>query len=269
MQILMPPPRPRHSSRARMRSARRRDRLLGALTAVILITAIFLLSGCFSLSRDAPPQQHYVLGGGVSDPRDAPGLVVRADEEAAPTLVGLRPPRMADYLANPYLVVRYGTHRIEFSEFHRWGEELGRGINGTLALLLGEEASGFRAVAAPWPTGAMPEYLVQLQVLRFEGVVPEDAGATGSGGRSPERDDPLPANGSSHLRVAWEIIRPRDGATVARGTTDVLEDGWTPGDHAGLVRRLDAALVTLAGDLGEALARVASEPDGGGAAAPG
>jgi len=269
MQILMPPPRPTQSRRARMRSARRRDRLLGGLTAVILITAILLLSGCFSLSRDAPPQQHYVLGAGVYDTRDTPGLVIGADEEDAPTLVGLRPPRMADYLANPFLVVRYGTHRVEFSEFHRWGEELGRGINGTLSLLLTEEAPGIRAVAAPWPTGAMPEYLVQLQVLRFEGVVPEDAGAPGSGDRSAERGASVPGSGSSHLRATWEIIRPRDGATVARGTTDVLEDGWTPGDHAGLVRRLDEALGTLAGDLAEALARVASAPDGGGGAGPG
>jgi uncharacterized protein len=268
MHILLPPPRPERSSRARARTARRRDRVLAGLAAVILVSAILLLSGCFSLSRDAPPQQHYVLGGGVSDPRDTPELVL-GDEEAASTLVGLRPPRMADYLANPFLVVRYGTHRVEFSEFHRWGEELGRGINGTLALLLSEEAPGFRAVAAPWPTGAMPEYLVQLQVLRFEGVVPEDAGAPGSGDRSAERGESVPGSGSSHLRASWEIIRPRDGATVARGTTDVLEPGWTPGDHGGLVRRLDTALATLAGDLAEALARVASEPDETGPATPG
>jgi len=269
MNILLPPPRPEGSSRARARSARRRDRILAGLAAVILISAILLLSGCFSLSRDAPPQQHYVLGGGVSDTRDTPELVIGADQDAAPTLVGLRPPRMADYLANPFLVVRYGTHRVEFSEFHRWGEELGRGINGTLALLLSEEAPGLRAVAAPWPTGAMPEYLVQLQVLRFEGVVPENAGAPGTGDRGAERGESVPGSGSSHLRASWEIIRQRDGATVARGTTDVLEPGWTPGEHGELVRRLDAAVATLAGDLAEALARVVSEPDEAGTATPG
>jgi uncharacterized protein len=245
MHILLPPPRPERSSRARGRLARRRDRLVAGLAAIVLISAILLLSGCFSLSRDAPPQQHYVLGGSVQDSRDTPGLVVGADEAAATTVVGLRPPRMADYLATPYLVVRYGTHRVEFSEFHRWGEELGRGISGTLALLLTEEAPTIRAVAAPWPTGTLPEYLVQLQVLRFEGVASEDAeGATAS------------LTGSSHLRASWEIIRPLDGTTVARGTTDVQEPGWTLGNHADLVRRLDAALGTLAGDLGEALARV-------------
>jgi uncharacterized protein len=250
MHILLPPPRPERSSRARARS-RRRDRLMAGFAAIILISAILLLSGCFSLSRGAPPQQHYVLGG---------GLVVDNDQEATPTLVGIRPPRMADYLANPYLVVRHGTHRVEFSEFHRWGEDLGRGISGTLSLLLPGEIPGIRAAAAPWPTGYLPEYLVQLHILRFEGVVPADDVAT-----TPDS----PPTGSSHLRAAWEIVRPLDGATVGRGTTDVLEPGWTPGDHAELVRRLDAALRALARELGESLARVISESAAEGVAAPG
>ncbi|CAN5806032.1 PqiC family protein [soil metagenome] len=261
MHILLPPPRPERSRRARRRAAQRSDRLVAGIAAVVLVTAILLLSGCFSLSHDAPPQQHYVLGGAAAETRDTPRLVVGAEEETAPTLVGLRPPRLADYLANPYLVVRHGTHRVEFSEFHRWGEDLGRGINGTLALLLSADAPGIRAVAAPWPTGAMPEYLVQLQVLRFEGVVPEDSGAAGSVDRVSEEGEVRSATGSTHLRAAWEIIRALDGATVARGTTDVRDSGWTVGDHAGLVQRLDEALGTLASDLAEALARVPEAGD--------
>ncbi|TVP42627.1 MAG: membrane integrity-associated transporter subunit PqiC [Gemmatimonadales bacterium] len=262
MRILLPPPRSASSRRAAGRPAAR-------LIAVLPISLSLLLSGCFSLSRDAPPQRHYVLGAGVPGTPEAPRVVTGADEEEVSTLVGLRPPRLSDYLANPYLVVRYGSHRVEFSEFHRWGEELGRGINGTLALLLSGEASGIRAVAAPWPTGAMPAYLVQLQILRFEGVVENDAGTSGLEGRGSERGGAQPGSGASHLRAAWEVIRPLDGSTVARGTTDVLEPGWTPGDHEGLVRRLDSALGTLAGELAEALARVVSETEEDGAGTPG
>ncbi|MEX2529669.1 MAG: PqiC family protein [Gemmatimonadota bacterium] len=245
MHILLPSLRPEHSRLGRRRSDRQPDRLLAGFAASALVPAILLLSGCFSLSRDAPPQQHYVLGAGATD---APELVVGTDETALPTLVGLRPPLIADYLATPYLVVRHGSHRVEFSEFHRWGEDLGRGINRTVALLLTQAAPELRGVAAPWSTGAMPAYLVQLQVLRFEGAVPEEAVATGA--------DPPPGSGSSHLEVAWEIIQPRDGATVARGSTEVIEPGWTVGDHAALVQRLDSALGILAGELAEAFDRV-------------
>jgi uncharacterized lipoprotein YmbA len=248
MHILLPPLRREYSPVGRRRSAGKPDRLLSGFAAVVVVPAIFLLSGCFSLSRDAPPQRHYVLGAGATD---APELVVGTDEAAVPTLVGLRPPLIADYLANPYLVVRHGSHRVEFSEFQRWGEELGRGINRTVALLLSQAAPGIRVVAAPWPTGAMPEYLVQLQVLRFEGLVPEGPDATESA--------TLPGSGASHLWASWEIVRPRDGATVARGTTEVLEPGWTVGDHTALVQRLDSALGILAGELAETLARVLAE----------
>jgi hypothetical protein len=87
---------------------------------------------------------------------------------------------------------------------------------------------------APWPLGEKFDYLIQLRVLQFEGLAPEE-----------------PATGPGEARVlaAWEIIRQEDGVVLARGTTDYREPGWRVDDYAGLVKLLDTGLSTLSEDL--------------------
>jgi uncharacterized protein len=203
-------------------------------TIHLLLSAILLSpTGCFSLSHSAPPQQHYVLGASGPTELSAPP----ADQPMADSsghLIGLRPPRLADYLANPFIVVRHGSHQVEFSEYHRWGEDLGRAINRTVAVRLAAVAPLHRVETAPWPGGTSPALVIQLQILRFEGVTQERSGS---------------GQGEAHLLATWEIVRPLDGAVLGRGTTEVREGGWSVGDFDGLVRLLDAGLATLAGDL--------------------
>ena len=179
-----------------------------------------------------------MLGGGgppelAAPPTDRPGADSRH-------LVGLRSPRLANYLTTPFIVVRRGSHRVEFSEYHRWGEDLGRAINRTVGVQLAALAPPHRVEVAPWPGGTSPELVIQLQVLRFEGVAQEGSGD---------------GEGVAHLLVTWEILRPLDGAVLDRGTTEVREEGWSVGDFDGLVRMLDAGLVTLARGLALSLDR--------------
>ncbi|MGD2071737.1 MAG: PqiC family protein [Gemmatimonadota bacterium] len=201
-----------------------------------LLLASILLGpwGC-SLSRHAPPQQHYVLG---ESPR--PDLPAPVADPGGP-VIGLRPPRLAAYLDNPYIVVRRASNRVGFSEFHRWGEDLARGISRAVAGHLAPRASSWRIQIAPWGSQAQPDYVVQLHVLRFEGVVPEAGEASG---------------GEAHVWATWEITRREDGALLSRGTTEVREPGWTVGDFDGLVSRLDQGLATLAQALLADLERV-------------
>lgn len=192
------------------------------------------LTGCFSLGRNPPIERQYVLGGAplVSA---APSAGRLADKT-----VGIRRLQLAPYLATPFILVRRGPHRITFSEFHRWGEDLEAGIGRALGGYLAARAP-FRVVAvAPWPLGEQFDYLVQVRILQFEGVGPE----------GPAVGD-APATGAGEVRVltAWEIIRQQDGAVLARGTTDYRQPGWQLEDFAGLVKLLDAGLGTLSADL--------------------
>jgi uncharacterized lipoprotein YmbA len=215
-------------------------------TIHLLFLAILLApAGCFSLSRSAPPQQHYVLGAGQAPESSA----TPADQPVADGdvhVIGLRQPRLADYLATPFIVVRRGSHQVEFSEYHRWGEDLGRSINRAVAgrvVAAGRTVARvppLRVEAAPWPGGTSPEHVIQVHVLRFEGVVPEDPGS---------------GEGEAHLLAAWEIFRSLDGALVGQGSTEMRAGGWSVGDFGGLVRLLDAGLDDLAEDLVTGLQR--------------
>lgn len=204
----------------------------GAVRWLTCLVVLVASAGCVSLSRGAPAPQHYVLSGGPSMGATAP-----AEDSASPA-IGLRRPQIPSYLTAPHIVVRQGVHEIGFSEFHRWGEQLGDGINRALAGHLAAEGS-FRTInVAPWTPRAVHDYVIQLSVLHFEGVVP-DPGA--------------PLEGEAHLLIMWEIIRPGDGILVARGATEHRERGWRVEDFGNLVTLLDAGLGLLAGDLAAAI----------------
>ena len=203
-----------------MRPIRRAVRLVAPLV-------LALLGGCFSLARETTPLEQYVLGGVAGDEAEAASL------DSAGPAIGVRRLDLAAYLATPEVVVRHGPHRIVLSEFHRWGEELGEGINRALAGYLVSRGGLRRIDVAPWAPATRHDYLVQVRVLHFEGVAPQ-------GGSVQE--------GEAHVLATWEIIRSGDATVVARGTTDYRESGWIVGDHASLVALLDRGVV-ISGDV--------------------
>lgn len=202
----------------------------------ILPLILISLAGCFSLGRNPPPEQHFVLGG----TRPETGAAAR---DSAPVTVGVRRLELAPYLATPFIVVRRGPHQVTYSEFERWGEDLSGGINRTVAGYLAARAPGASVEVAPWPVRMQHDYLIQLHVLRFEGRAPV-AGLVGE----------------AHLLATWEIIRPQDGAVAARGTTDYREGGWRVDDYSSLVALLDTGLGVLADDLAGGLEKLADVP---------
>lgn len=206
----------------------------------LLLASALVGSWACGLSRNAPPQQHYVLGGGTE-----PDMAAPAGEpgDSGDVVIGLRPPRLAAYLDAPFIVIRRAPHRVELSEFHRWGEELERGISRAVAGHLAAGAPSLRIEMAPWAPGVQPDYLIQIDVLHFEGVVP----------------GPDALVGEAYVQANWEILRPQDGTLVSRGTTDVRED-WTVGDFDALVSRLDQGLATLTEALRAELERVLPPP---------
>lgn len=196
-------------------------------TRFLLLGTLLALGGCFSLARAPSAPRHYVLGGGGAE-RAATTVAT------ARTSIGLRPPRLAEYLATPFIVVRRDVHQIGFSDFDRWGEDVVHGIGRTVARSMAAQAPALRVETTPWATASRPEYVIEMDILRFEGL------ATG---------DSLAAAGEAHILATWEITRRTDGALLSSGTTEVREPGWTVGDFHGLVALLDTALDTLAAEL--------------------
>lgn len=194
---------------------------------ILMLAALLALPGCFSLSRGAPPQQYYVLRG-PSQSALPVGVPVAAADAIA---IGMRPPRLAEYLATPFIVVRLAPNRVTFSEFDRWGEDLARAIHVSVAGHIEARAPDRQVEIAPWPAQMQPEYVIELHVLHFEGVAP---------------DDSQDSVGEAHLLVTWEILRRQGEVVLLRGVTEVREPGWVVGDFDGLVALLDEGLGTLA-----------------------
>lgn len=220
--------------------------------------AVFALAGCFGLGRGEPVQRHYVLGLGLTRSGSAP---LEAMGSGSGPRIGMRVLRLAQYLDTPLIVVRRGEHQIGLSEFHRWGESLTQGVNRTVAGYLANLRPDLRVEFAPWASRVRHDYVIQLQVLSFEGSAPDDVTAT---------------VGEARVLATWEIAGGDDGAVLARGTTEYRGEGWEVGDYDALLGLLETGLNRLAGDLVAALESVRraptdapSRPPGAPAPAPG
>lgn len=208
------------------------------------VLTLALLPGCFSLGRTSPTLEQYVIGGA------RPAETVTPIAALNGVAVGVRRLDLADYLASPAIVVRRGVHEVLKSDFHRWGEDPADGINRAFARHLAGAAS-FRAVdVAPWPVRAEHDYLIQLHVTRFEGVVPPGSSPTAEAA-------PGAVEGAAHVLASWEIILAQDGTVLARGATDYREEGWRVGDYAALVALLDEGLAVVSRDVAVALGELA------------
>jgi hypothetical protein len=167
-------------------------------------------------------------------------------------MVGLRRPQLASYLDAARMVAREGPNTVRFSEEHRWGEDLDQALNRVVALNLERQTGIQAAETVPWPEGVVFDHIVQLRILRFEGVGPPPPGL------EADEETPVP-EGYSEMVVRWTIFGAEGERVRAQGVTRHREDGWPVTDYADLAAKLDTSLVVLANDLGTRLQAFARE----------
>lgn len=197
-----------------------------SMTSLVLIPVAISLSGCFKLARTSPPVERYVVGGA------APLVTPALSNDSTDLSLGLRRLDLSPYLATLAIVVRRENNQIVTTGFHRWAESPSTGLNRAVSGYL-KSAEGIRSVdVAPWPIRSEHDFLIQIHITRFEGVT---LGRVGPG--------------EAHVLASWEIIRPDDGAILARGVTEYRSRDWVTDDYAGLVSRLDNGLLRLSRDV--------------------
>lgn len=218
-------------------------RIARSLLAASLLSLV--LVGCVRLLEPRPGRNitYYLLDSGLS-----------ADTALADTTgveVGLRRPRLAAYLDAARMVTRRGPNAIQFSDSHRWGEDLDQAINRVVALNLERAPEIQSAEVVPWQNGGRFDYIVQLSVLRFEGVGPPPD-------PEEEENDP-PPEGHAQMVVRWTIFGPDGTEPVGQGITRHREEGWPITDYADLASKLDTSLVVLSRDVSSRLTTLASQ----------
>ncbi|WP_263784581.1 PqiC family protein [Salinibacter grassmerensis] len=221
-------------------------RRLGCCAALAGLVALSV-TGCVRLLEPRKSDATYYLLDSASAPDTVATQAPSADTMGL--RVGLRAPRLASYLDETRIVTRHGPNAIEFSEFHRWGEDLDQGIGRTVARAL-EARPGIRSVEmVPWPRGATFDYLLQLHVSGFEGVGPRPP--------EPEADDDAPPpDGHTQMTVQWTIRQPEVDTVLAQATAHHRTEEWRVDDYGGLVARLGRGLDVLVDDVGTQLQRL-------------
>lgn len=224
----------------RIPNTRRIGRTLLAASLLSLV-----LVGCVRLLEPRPGRNitYYLLDSGLD-----------ADTTLTDTTgleVGLRRPHLASYLDATRIVTRRGSNAIQFSDSHRWGEDLDQAINRVVALNLEQSPEIQTVEVVPWPNGARFDHVIQLHVLRFEGVGPSP---------NPKADEDNPApKGYAQMVVRWTIFGPDGTDPIEQGITRHREKGWSVKDYAELVSKLDTSLVVLSRDIGGRLRPLASQ----------
>jgi len=202
------------------------------------------VAGCVRLLEPRKSDATYYLLDGASGPDSVSTKTSSSDTTGLQ--IGLRAPRLAAYLDETRMVIRRGPNTIDFSEFHRWGEDLDQGTGRAVAQEL-ESHPGIGSVEmVPWARGATFDYVLQLHVFHFEGVGPRPPG--------PDADDDAPVpEGHTQMSVRWTILDPATERILARDRTEHRERDWPVTDYRALASRLGNSLQVLADSIGARL----------------
>ncbi|MBV8774825.1 MAG: membrane integrity-associated transporter subunit PqiC, partial [Deltaproteobacteria bacterium] len=142
-------------------------------------------------------------------------------------IIGLGPVQLPEYLDRPELVIRTSPNGFELSETDRWAEPLADNFRHILANDLTNLLGTTNIVQYPWYPGTRLDYIVRVQVQRFE----------------------INTSKSAELVARWELTTSQVDQPVA--THDVHLS------HATASLTGDSAAAALSEDVGELAGQIA------------
>lgn len=199
--------------------------------AALVAGAVATLAGCTPFESKADPSRFYVL--------ELPAAG-KAEPAGWPFALGVQRVRLPEYLDRPQVVSRTPENRVTFSEFHRWPEAPEKAVSRVFADALARRLGATRVAREPSTDVYRDAVIVQLEALRFDGVL----------------------GGEVVLRGRWRATATHSGETLAYGdqTVSVIahEDSYDA-----YVGALGDALDRFAGEVSAALRkRVVASPAG-------
>jgi uncharacterized lipoprotein YmbA len=198
---------------------------------VALALSGLALTGCLNLKPVIDRTRFYVLS---AAPAATPGMAGSNGELA----VGISRVDIPAYLLDSRIARRQGASEIKYSEYHRWAEQLDRGLQRVLGADLSSLLSSDRVVLSAWQRGEVRAE-VHLSVQRFE---------------CDER-------GRVVLEARWRIATPGGEGTLRAGHSHITRQG--PAlltDPEGAVGALSQALADLSQEIATAVRGVCASP---------
>ncbi len=143
------------------------------------------LAGC-SLAPKADPSQFFVL-------TSANATQASAESRDTPVAIGIGPISVPEYLRRPQMVTRVGPNQISYAEYDRWAEPLDYSLVQVLGENLSSLLGGAEIARHPWFSTTQLDFVVQVEVERFE------------------RD----VSGAAHLVCTWVLKHGESGDNIA------------------------------------------------------
>jgi len=193
------------------------------LKNVAVFLTVLLLTGCVGTS---PRVDFFVLS---ADAKPVSGIAASCSNQA----ISVGPVSWPRYLDQPRIVTRAGSHRMETSEFNRWGGSLEDDfvrttIENLSALLQSELVVNYRRSSR-----YALAYRVEMDVLRLDGAL----------------------GGDVLLDVKWNVIAEATGKIVLVTTSSIQKGTSGPGYEA-LVNASSMALAQLSEEIATQLAQL-------------
>lgn len=151
--------------------------------------------------------------------------------------LGIGPVHLPETLDRPQIVTRTGSNELLLAEYHRWGGDLREEVKRVLAEDLGQLLPGAVLENYPWRHGNLLTHQVEVTVLRFDGVLGQEAA----------------------LEAQWSIWSGQGERLLLSRTTRLREPISTP-DYTALVAAQSRLLGHLSMEVAEALRQIAAAP---------
>ena len=198
-----------------------------SILRTILSTGLLLtfVAGCAGPS----PRSNYYLLNALPDQKAGQTTTAASDGLS----IGIGPVSFPGYLDRPQIVIRSGPNEISFSEFDRWAEPLKNNFMRVLKEDLVERLRTDNIFVYPWPPGAVFEFQVSAEVIRFD-AHPGD---------------------SAKLDVQWMILRNHDREVIlSRKSSYSVDLGGS--DYKTIVAAQSRAVADFSRELAAAVTEV-------------
>jgi uncharacterized lipoprotein YmbA len=129
------------------------------------VVALPFAGACSILKPRADPTQYFVL---TSEERKAPRVPVQK-------VLGVDRIELPEYLMRPEIATRTESNQLKIAEYDRWAESLQDGFSRTLRSDLENRLGAGHVVAVPFDPAHRPALIVDVEVRRFERVLPDGA----------------------------------------------------------------------------------------------